>query len=86
MNILTQFLKEKISKWESILNTHYETDAETPLKDYAQGTLRAFIEIKDFIDQQEKVDERKRVAEEEDRVGEQVGGDGESPLSKVQYE
>jgi len=78
MNILTQFLKEKISKWESILNTHYETDAET--------TLRAFIEIKDFIDQQEKVDERKRVAEEEDRVGEQVGEDGESPLSKVQYE
>ena len=86
MNILTQFLEEKILKWKAILNTHYETDAETPLKDYAQGTLRAFVEIKEFIDQQEKADERRRVAEEEDRVRDQVGEDGESPLSKVQYE
>jgi len=86
MNILTQFLEEKIIKWKAILNTHYETDAETSLKDYAQGTLRAFLEIKEFIHQQEKADERKRITEEEERVRKHLGEDGETPLSKIQYE
>ena len=83
MNILTQFLEEKIIKWKAILNTHYKTDAETTLKDYAQGTLRAFVEIKEFIDQEEKLDERKRIAEEEDRVRKQAGEARKSPLYKI---
>ena len=80
MNTLTQFLEEKILKWKDILNTHYETDAGTTLKEYSQGTLKAFIEIKEFIDQQEKANERKRITEEEERIRKHPGEDGATPL------
>ena len=81
-----EYLSKKIDEWQLILNLNYETDACSSIIDYAKGRLNAYIEVLEVINQEEKLNEQTRTTEEEDRVGEQVGEDGESPLSKVQYE
>jgi|TARA_Y100000310_G_scaffold222097_1_gene223755 hypothetical protein len=59
---MNQFIDDQIEKWINTLNS--QTDRETPVKDFAEGNLRAYAEIKSFITQQEKVDERKRSTKE----------------------
>ncbi len=49
-----EHLDKQISKWQDILNTHYETDGGTDLTDHAKGALTACIELKAFIEHQER--------------------------------
>jgi hypothetical protein len=47
-------LKECISKWKDILNSHYRTDTGQSLEDYAKGKLEAYIQILTFIEEDDK--------------------------------
>ena len=80
---LKTHLEEHIAKWQHILNSHYETDLETPLIDYAKGGMRAYIEILEFIKTQEKEDEQRKITEEASRVTKQAGQDGGRSWSKI---
>ena len=47
-------LQRQITEWTSILNTHYETDVGTDITEYAKGALTAYVELKAFIEYEER--------------------------------
>lgn len=47
---IKEHLDKQISKWQELLNTHYETDGGTDLTEYASGALKAYIELREFIE------------------------------------
>jgi len=69
---LKHYLEEKVLEWQHTLNSYYETDAGTSLTDYAEGRLRAYIEVLEFIKKQEVFENEKRTIEEAGRIREQV--------------
>jgi hypothetical protein len=52
--VLKKHLREKIVKWQDILNKHYKTDVATDLTDYAKGSLTAYIELLSFVEGEEQ--------------------------------
>ena len=81
-----EYLSKKIDEWQLILNLNYETDAGSSIIEYAKGQLNAYVEVLEFINQQEKLDEQGRVAEETRGFDKEAGEDGKNPLSKIQHE
>ena len=69
---LKHYLEEKVLEWKHILNSYYETDAGTPLTDYAEGRLRAYIEVLEFTKKQESLENEKRIIKETGRTREKV--------------
>ena len=69
---LKHYLEEKVLAWQHILNSYYETDAGTSLTDYAEGRLRAYIEVLEFTKKQEVFENEKRIIEEKGRTREKV--------------
>ena len=69
---LKHYLEEKVLEWKHILNSYYETDAGTDLTDYAEGRLRAYIEVLEFTKEQEVFENEKRIIEEKRRAREKV--------------
>ena len=67
---LKEHLEEQKAKWLKILNERYETDAGTPLTDYAKGRLTAYVELTAWIEDKEK--KHGRSQEEEGRTGEKA--------------
>lgn len=47
---IKEHLDKQISKWQELLNTHYETDEGRVLTEYANGALTAYIELREFIE------------------------------------
>jgi DNA polymerase III delta prime subunit len=80
---LKEHISKKIEEWQSNLNLNYKTDAESSIIDYAKGQLKAYIEVLEFINQEEKLNEQKRIAEEEGRVRKQAGEVRKSSLHKI---
>ena len=80
---LKDYLSKQIEWWQSNLNLNYTTDAESSIIEYAKGQLKAYIEVLEFINQEEKLYEQKRIAEEEGRVRKQVAEVRESPLRQI---
>jgi hypothetical protein len=78
-----EHISKKIERWQSNLNLNYKTDAGSSMIEYAKGRLNAYIEVLEFINQEEKLDEQKRIAEEEGRVRKQAGEVRKSPLYKI---
>ena len=80
---IKEHISKKIDRWQFILNNNYKDDAESSMIDYAKGQLNAYIEVLEFINLEEKLNERKRIAEETRGIDESVGEVRESPLHKI---
>mgnify|MGYP003117772483 CR=1 FL=1 len=75
MKKLILHIEKQITKWRSILNSHYETDSGRSLEDYAEGCLTAYIELLVTL----KKNESKRKEKESRRITKQVQtNDGEA--------
>ena len=55
---IKQYLEEQTSKWLKILNSEYKTDGGNRLDLHSSGRLNAAIEMRSFISQLEKKNDK----------------------------